>query len=264
MAPIQTVGLVLHAPRKTVINRDSYGGRMLSLGLPENEVHVSSPRPPDTWRTAPIDVDVLAAPERRHEEVASLWGEGLGKCFVLGKIESPAPYYNLGTLQKDWRASRNVAGIKGCIEARVTFHDIRCAFATGALARQRVSVLPDAEHAGLTERLSRDRRQRAHGGDRQRRQGQVARRAAQATRPAAVRRDGPRHATLVPGNFFTLRLLGLGGAVAGDGPVVGGAALRAVGADAHVVGLAGLEALDGGGGGPSLDRLGRHDLAAPL
>ena len=92
-------------------------------------------------RDVPINTDVLAVLERRRNEMASLWGEELDDIFVLGKLENPASYYNPGTLQKDWRAFRNVVGIKGSNEERVTFHDLRHTFATSALVRRDIDLV---------------------------------------------------------------------------------------------------------------------------
>ncbi|MBR3328220.1 MAG: site-specific integrase [Atopobiaceae bacterium] len=92
-------------------------------------------------RDVPINTDVLAVLERRRNEMASLWGEELDDIFVLGKLENPASYYNPSTLQKDWRAFRNVVGIKGSNEERVTFHDLRHTFATSALVRRDIDLV---------------------------------------------------------------------------------------------------------------------------
>ena len=85
-----------------------------------------TPRPKNgVRRDVPINEDVLAVLERRRREVVEMWGEDIGDYFVLAKPETPLRWCNPGTLQKDWRAFRSVAGICGTTDRAVHFHDLR-------------------------------------------------------------------------------------------------------------------------------------------
>lgn len=89
----------------------------------------------------PINMDVLAVLSRRRNEVAEMWGEEIGEFFVLAKPETPLKWCNPGTLQKNWRAFRNVAGIRGSTDRRVHFHDLRHTFATKALVDRDIDLV---------------------------------------------------------------------------------------------------------------------------
>jgi integrase len=92
-------------------------------------------------RDVPINVDLLAVLERRRTEIVKLKGTDIGDYFVVAKPESPLAYYNPGTLQKDWRVFRNVAGLKGVTYKRVYFHDLRHTFATTAIVKNDIDVV---------------------------------------------------------------------------------------------------------------------------
>lgn len=101
-----------------------------------------TPRPKNGLRRdVPINVDVLAVLERRRREVVEMWGDDIGDYFVLAKPETPLRWCNPGTLQKDWRSFRAVAGICGTTDRAVHFHDLRHTFATKALVDRDIDLV---------------------------------------------------------------------------------------------------------------------------